>query len=554
MFISNAEPDAGPVNEMRTGSFPGLSQMVIQPVGATANVRTASPSADDGGGSGGGEPPVTPPAPSAPPPARPPSTQPPVEVTPGRWGQPAATGTVPPVAIPGDPNLPPDAPRPPGPSGTRPPPGQPRPPGTVPGVPGTGTRPPSGGEPPPPVGPPPPPRPPATGSVPGGGGTGGSGTQPPPGGTPGGGGTGGGSGSAGGGGSSGGGTSGPPAGGGTGRTGGSTGGVTYTPHALGSGDLGIPGANTAGSFRNIQQFLATNAPAEAEFAQRQFVQPLANKAVESVTKEGNIPTQTQYDAARYPAQIPGVGAKPTALPAVSIPAIPAEPNAWFGGPQAWAEWRAAEKLHNDAVARQAQQDADYAKALNEWEAASTAAGSAAKANMEGQKLGPQAAEVGKASDIAYQLGTGATPTGYNAFLANRGVGAGARKLDAYLYGATPGGAQQDIRGLQQDFGGLLGLVKNWTPYGAIIDPKTGLAQSGSTGGSGGGAAGSGSTGGTAGSGSGWVPEVGSDGTTQPHPNWIFNEDTGTWQSPAQWKAWNNIQNRLNRGNNNTLVP
>jgi hypothetical protein len=154
-------------------------------------------------------------------------------------------------------------------------------------------------------------------------------------------------------------------------------------------NLGTPGGSV-GSFRNIQQFLKTNAGAEADFAQRTYADPMAKDAAAITSASGNIPTPAEYTARS------GVsGTTPANTPTIQN----------------------------------------------------------------------QAAEQG------YKLGTGATPGAYQSFLQNRGQSAGTSRLDAYLYGATPGGAQEDVRNAQQKFGGLLGLVKNQVPYGSTLSPE-----------------------------------------------------------------------------------
>jgi len=400
--------------------------------------------------------------------------------------RPTGTGEPPP------PVGPPPPPRPPGPTdrtGTLPPPGQPRPPPPV--------------EPPPPPQPPPPP---TTGNP---GGTGGPGT-----------------------------TGGPPATpGGTGRGGG----VTVVARPMGPGDLGIPGGN-AGSFKNLQQFLKTNAPAEAAFAQEKFAKELASEAGSSVDKAGNIPTAGEYDAAKYPARIPGAPDRPTAPTMQPVPDIIDEPG-FLAGPQAWREHAESEIAHNAAVAANKKAQEDYAKALADWEKTTAQLSEANKKAIEDQKKGPQATETAKAGDIGWRLGMAATPGGYQDWLKNRGASAGASKLDAYLYGAAPQGAIQDVRNLQQGYGGLLKLVENWLPFGSTLDangmakelPKTASSGTGGTGGTG-----------TTGSQPPNPRKPPEEGGVPPGPGWVWVEEVGRWMSPQAYQKWLDRQDLADR--------
>ncbi|MEI6478607.1 MAG: hypothetical protein WCO52_06525, partial [bacterium] len=195
--------------------------------------------------------------------------------------------------------------------------------------------------------------------------------------------------------------------------------------------------------------------------------------------------------------------------------------------------------YNAAVARQKKQDEDYANSMKRWEAEALSASAANAALVNAQKIGPQAKEVGKAGELGYAIGTGATPVGYGSFLGNKGMSAGTRRLDEYLYGAAPGGAIQDMRDLQQNYGGLLKLVQNWLPQGSTLN-ESGMAASGTY---------------------ASAPASGSGGPVEPTKDpkkkglppdqggypaidgYMWDDDTGRWISPALWSKKNGPSNR-----------
>jgi len=173
-------------------------------------------------------------------------------------------------------------------------------------------------------------------------------------------------------------------------------GATPTPAApWTAAPLGALGtqANEGGSFKNIQNFLAANAPAEAEYA-KGYANSLGQEAEKLTNTPGAIPTGAQYSASMA---------------------------------------------------------------------------------VSGSTGGPSPVTSAQAADLAYRLGNAARPGAYGQWAQSQGgqnYTSGQRKLDEYLYGASPG-AQAGAREAQQKFGGLVGLVQNYTPKGSKVDPVTG---------------------------------------------------------------------------------
>lgn len=101
--------------------------------------------------------------------------------------------------------------------------------------------------------------------------------------------------------------------------------------------------------------------------------------------------------------------------------------------------------------------------------ASASAAPAVSGTAPASSSAPNTAAIGQAQELGTQLGGASTPQGLGSLLqGGEGYTSGQRKLDSYLMSSDPR-AMENFRNLQQNYGGLLGLVQSQTPKGATVD-------------------------------------------------------------------------------------
>lgn len=239
----------------------------------------------------------------------------------------------------------------------------------------------------------------------------------------------------------------------------------------GSGGAGGLGVNTAGgSYRNLSQYLAAN----QQYAQgqaRNVAQGLQDEANKSIQ---NIPTWAAYSASQYPVSAtidagtqptgstPTSGSRPpppagTTYPSGTARPAPPRPGSAPGGTTAPPPRTGAGGTPTTGTRPPAAQPGTRPAP------APRGGGTQPTASLSPDQATYQA----QGGELGYKIGTGGTFPGMRSML--RGS-EGAKNLDAYLMTGDPR-AQQYNRDLQQNFGGLLGLVASGVPYGSTMNAE-----------------------------------------------------------------------------------